>query len=106
MFAGIRSRCSKRSFMRKSLIIGGWILLALLSAATFMLLNWEQPNANAASNEGAPLAPNVPAISADAPAIETRARVVPAQTVDLSFPNKGIGDGVMEIGRASCRERV
>ncbi|MBV9787033.1 MAG: efflux RND transporter periplasmic adaptor subunit [Chloroflexi bacterium] len=81
--------------MRKSLIIGGWILLALLSAATFMLLNWEQPNANAASNEGAPPVASLPAISADAPAIETRARVVPAQTVELSFPNKGIGDGVM-----------
>lgn len=81
--------------MRKPLIIGGWMLLALLSAATFMLLNWEQPNANAASSDAVPLAPNVPAISADAPAIETRARVVPAQTVELSFPNKGIGDGVL-----------
>lgn len=81
--------------MRKSLIIGGWILLALLSAATFMVLNWEQPNANAAPADSAPPAADLPRIGGDVTAIETRARVVPAQTIELSFPNRGIGDGVM-----------
>lgn len=81
--------------MRKSLIIGGSMLLALLSAATFMVLSWEQPNVNAASAESAPPAADLPQISGDAAAFETRARVVPAQTVELSFPNRGIGDGVM-----------
>lgn len=82
--------------MRKSLIIGGWMLLALLSAATFMVLNWEQPNVNAAPAASAPPAAEQPQISGGGgAAFETRARVVPAQTVELSFPNRGIGDGVM-----------
>lgn len=80
--------------MRKPLLIGGWILLALLSAATFIVLNLQQPAAGAAPAAPAPPAANVPD-NRSAAAIETRARVVPAQTVELSFPNKGIGDGVL-----------
>ncbi|HEX6292680.1 MAG TPA: efflux RND transporter periplasmic adaptor subunit [Herpetosiphonaceae bacterium] len=88
--------------MRKLIFIVGWIMVLILSAATVIVLNAQQTDARPSTGQVAPPSTAQPGedappenVSSSEAAIETKALVVPVQSVQLSFPNRGIGDGVL-----------